>query len=119
MTTDTSTDDTNRVLLQGRLSRDAEVKDLPSGDRLVLLRVVPRRPGTTTVDSIPVAVGPAPGRGQRKAPGQAGAREVKLAASLEADDRVRVAGRIHRRFWDAGGVRRSRLQVVAEELSRA
>lgn len=116
--TDVTTDDLNHVVLEGRLSRDAEVKELPSGDQLVILRVVPRRPGSTTVDSIPVAVGPPAGRGQRREPGQARARDVRLAARLATDDRVRIEGRIARRFWDAGGVRRSRLQVRADAVSR-
>lgn len=111
--------DTNAVVLEGRVSRDAEIKQLPSGDELVVLRVIPRRPGAGKVDSIEVAVGPPPGRGQRRQPGQAGARDVKLAGGLAKDDRVRVEGRLERRFWDAGGSRRSRLQVAAERVSRA
>lgn len=110
--------DHNQVTVTGRLSRDAEVRELPSGDRLVLLRVTPRRPDGKRVDSLPVAVGPPPGRGQRRRPGQAVARDVRLAAGLTRGDRVHIEGRLERRFWDAGGQRRSRLQVAAERVTR-
>ncbi len=111
-------EDVNEVTVEGRLSAPPDVRELDSGARLVLLRVVARRPDGTRVDSLPVAVGPAPARGQRRAPGQASAREVDRAAKLAEDDRVRVTGFLQRRFWDANGVRRSRLQVVAETVRR-
>jgi single-strand DNA-binding protein len=110
--------DLNEVVLEGRLSAEPDVKELPSGGQLVLLRVVARRPDGRRVDSLPVVVGPAPGRGQRRAPGQPSARDVRRAAGLAVDDRVRVVGRLQRHFWDAGGARRSRLQVVAETVER-
>lgn len=112
------TQDHNHVSIEGRLSADPELKDLESGDRLVILRVVARRPDGTRGDSLPVAVGPPPPKGQRRAPGQAGRREVTRASKLSEGDRVRVEGFLQRRFWAAGGVRRSRLQVVAESIER-
>lgn len=110
--------DVNEVVLEGRLSADPDVKDLDSGAQLVLLRVVSRRPDGSRVDSLPVVVGPPPERGRRRTSGQALARDVRRAASLAVDDRVRVVGRVQRHFWDAGGVRRSRIQVVAETVER-
>lgn len=117
--TDPDTDpDVNEVVLAGRLSAAPDVKDLDAGTQLVLLRVVSRRPDGSRVDSLPVVVGPPPERGRRRAPGQARARDVRRAAGLAADDRVRVVGRVQRHFWDAGGARRSRIQVVAETVER-
>lgn len=112
------TTDLNHVAIEGRLSADPEVKDLESGDRVVILRVVARRPDGSRVDSLPVAVGPPPAKGQRRAPGQAGRREVTRASKLAEGDRVHVEGFLQRRFWAAGGVRRSRLQVVAETIEQ-
>lgn len=109
-------EDHNHIELEGRLSRPPEEKELPSGDRLVLLRVVVRRPDGSRVDSIEVAVGPPPARGRRRAPGQALTRTVQRAAGLAEGDRVRVAGHIERRFWRTGGGSRTRLQVVAAEI---
>lgn len=110
----------NRVRIAGRLSADPEVRDLPSGDVLVLLRVVVPRPDGSRSDSLPVAVGPSPARGRRRAPGQATAATVKRAAALGEGDEVAVEGWLQRRFWDAGAAgRRSRLQVVAEQVRRA
>lgn len=110
--------DVNTLVIAGRLSAEPDVKELESGTTLVLLRVVVRRPDGSRVDSLPVVVGPAPQRGHRRAPGQARARDVRRASSLRAGDRVRVEGFLQRRFWDAGGSRRSRLQVVAAALER-
>lgn len=111
-------DDRNEVVLEGRLSAPPDVRELPSGSDLVLLRVVVRRPDGSRVDSLPVAVGPPPLRGRRRRAGQALSRTVRAAARLSDGDRVRVTGWVQRRFWDAGGVRRTRLQVVAEDVSR-
>lgn len=116
-TTDPSPD-VNEVVLEGRLSAAPDLKDLDGGGQLVLLRVVSRRGDGPRVDSLPVVVGPAPDRGRHRAPGQAAARDVRRAASLAADDRVRVVGRVQRHFWDADGTRRSRIQVVAETVER-
>lgn len=110
--------DENTLVIAGRVSADPDVKELGDGVTLVLLRVVVRRPDGSRVDSLPVVVGPPPRRGQRRAPGQAATRDVRRAAALREGDRVRVEGFLQRRFWDAGGSRRSRLQVVAAALER-
>lgn len=112
-------EDINRIELEGRLSRPPEERQLPSGDRLVVLRVVVRRPDASRVDSIEVAVGPPPRRGQRRAPGQALSATVRRAASLGEGDRVRVEGHLERRFWRAGGSSRTRIQVVAADVEAA
>lgn len=115
---DATTTDRNEIRLVGRLSADADVKDLPSGDVLVLLKLVVSRPDNARVDSLPVVVGPGPQQGTRRDDGQPTRRSVDLATRLVEDDRVQVEGWLKRHFWDAGGVRRSRLQVVATELRR-
>lgn len=127
MANDARTDraDQNLTVLQGRLSRDPEEKILPSGDVLVVLRVVVRRHGSAMqegraneqVDSIEVAVGPPPRRGRRRAPGQALTRTVRKSATLNKGDRVRVEGHLERRFWRDGGAPRTRMQVVAHEVA--
>lgn len=112
----TATDDVNRVVLEGRLTRDPEERTLPSGDLLVVLRVAVHRPDGSRIDSVEVAVGPPPGRGHRRAPGQALTATVRSCAARRAGDRVRVEGHLERRFWRAGGAPRTRMQVVAHEV---
>lgn len=111
--------DTNEVSLEGTLSADAELRSLPSGDVLVELRVVCRRPDGARVDSLPVIVGPGPEAGRRRSAGQASRATVDRAAKLTTGERVVVSGWIQRRFWATPGGRRTRLQVVATEVRRA
>ena len=99
----------NEVVLVGRLSAEAEARDLPSGDRLVTLRVVVDRPparGSTrrTVDVIDVACWTK--------------RVQRSARSLGPDDLVRVEGALRRRFFAAGGQRASRYEVEARRVRR-
>lgn len=106
----------NQVVLRGRLSVAPDARDLDSGDRLVLLRVVVERRDGRGEDSIPVVVGPtAPrSRGRR---GQASSRIVRETAELRAGDEVRVEGWVERRFFVAtGGRRTSRVRVVAVDV---
>lgn len=106
----TETTHLNEVTLVGRVSASPEQRELPSGDRLVTLRVVVDRPptkGTTkrTVDVIDVACW--------------SKRTQRTAAGLAADDRVRVEGALRRRFFAAGGGgRSSRYEVEATRLVR-
>ncbi len=99
----------NEVVLVGRVSALPEARDLPSGDRLVTLRVVVDRPpvkGTTRrmVDVIDVACWTR--------------RTQRTAATLEADDAVRVEGTLRRRFFGAAGGRTSRYEVEAGRILR-
>src|SRR5689334_15380997 len=89
----------NAVTLVGRVSAAPDSRDLPSGDRLVTLRIVVDRPparGSTrrAVDVIDVACWTK--------------RTQRTAVSLGADDAVRVEGALRRRFFAAGGGRASR-----------
>lgn len=99
----------NEVRLRGRVSVEPEVRDLPSGDRLVTLRVVvdrPRRPDDVgrRVDVIDVACW--------------SRRTQRTAGRLRPGDVVEVEGALRRRFFAAGGVRTSRYEVEASGLTR-
>ncbi|MGH9064165.1 MAG: single-stranded DNA-binding protein [Acidimicrobiales bacterium] len=94
----------NVVVVTGRLSRPAEERVLPSGDRLVALEVtVPgdgaHGPGRS--ETVPVVWLAAPAR----------------AADLDQGETVLAVGRVRRRFWRAaGGGTGSRTEVVAEAV---
>lgn len=109
------TDDRNEVLLEGRVSAAPERRTLPSGDEVVALRLVVRR-AQGGVDTLPVSLGPAPPPGARRARGQVGRRVLANAEALPAGARVRVGGRLRRRWWRAGGDLRSRIEVEASVI---
>jgi single-strand DNA-binding protein len=109
-------DQRNEVHLRGRLSGTPERRRLPSGDEVVRLRLVLARPDGVT-DAIPVQVGPAPSAGRRARPGQTGRRDLAQAERLPVGAWITVAGRLQRRWWQAGGGRRSQLEVVATALT--
>jgi single-strand DNA-binding protein len=89
----------NVVVAAGRLTRPAELRVLPSGDRLVTMELtVPRDEGRA--ESVPISWFGAPAR----------------AADLDVDEEVIVVGRVRRRFFRAGGVTQSRTEVVADEV---
>jgi len=99
----------NAVTLVGRVSAAPESRDLPSGDRLVTLRIVVDRPparGSTkrVVDVIDVACW--------------SKRTQRTATSLGPDDAVRVEGSLRRRFFATGAGRASRYEVEAGRLAR-
>ena len=99
----------NDVTLVGRVSATPAERDLPSGDRLVTLRVVVDRPperGSTrrAVDVIDVACW--------------SRRAQRSATALSAGDGVRVEGALRRRFFAAGAGRASRYEVEARRLVR-
>jgi single-strand DNA-binding protein len=120
----------NEVRLVGRLSGEPETRTMPSGDEVVLLRVVVRRPAETggrsagarakgvladdplvrtpprpTVDTIDVSCWTSVTR-------RAGLR-------LTAGDAVEVEGALRRRFYRAGPTVQSRYDVVATRVRRA
>ena len=89
----------NVVTLLGRLSRPAEERVLPSGDRLVQLDLTVTRPGEKA-ESVPVVCFDAPA----------------AVVALDVDDEVLVVGRVRRRFFRTGGATQSRTEVVAEQI---
>jgi single-strand DNA-binding protein len=111
-------DDVNAVRLRGRVSAAPERRVLPSGDEVVALRVVVQRGAGATVDAIDISIGPGPAAGARPSSGQVGRRLLAAAERLEVDQRVEVVGQLRRRWWDAGGARRSRLEVRGTAIAR-
>ena len=89
----------NLVTLLGRLSRPAEQRLLPSGDRLVALDVTVDGPDGRA-ETVPVVWFDAPAS----------------AATLDADKQIMVIGRVRRRFYRADGATQSRTEVVAETV---
>lgn len=89
----------NLVLLKGRLSRPAELRVLPSGDRLVALELSVTRAGLKA-ESVPVVWPDAPA----------------VAEGFDVDQSVVVLGRVRRRFFRTGGATQSRTEVVAESV---
>ena len=104
---DDSREWTNEVRLVGRISVDAEERELPSGDRVAQLRVVVPRAtdaGPGRVDTIDVACW--------------SARTRRSARGLKAQDTVEVVGALRRRFFRTGTVTVSRYEVEALALKR-
>ncbi|MFL6207090.1 MAG: single-stranded DNA-binding protein [Acidimicrobiales bacterium] len=90
---------TNLAILVGVLSRDAELRSLPSGDHLVALELTVRPEGARA-ESVPVSWPGAPGS----------------AATWEAGEELLVTGRVRRRYFRAGGSTQSRTEVVATRI---
>jgi single-strand DNA-binding protein len=104
----------NEVRLVGRVSAEAQERELPSGDALASLRLVVPRParpkgGAGTgraagVDTIDVACW--------------SARTRRTARGLAAGDVVTVEGALRRRFFRVGPSASSRYEVEAHSLRR-
>jgi single-stranded DNA-binding protein len=96
--------DLNLVVLCGQLATDAEVRVFDSGTRLIRYLVVLRvgHPRKRT-DVIPVTLWK-PGDELAAEPGVKG-------------DRVWVCGAVQRRYWESPDGRRSRVEVIAEQVS--
>jgi single-strand DNA-binding protein len=89
----------NVVVVAGRLSRPAEQRVLPSGERLVAVQVTVDRSGDRA-ETVPVVWFDAPAS----------------AATLDIGEAVVVVGRVRRRFFRAGGSTQSRTEVVADAI---
>ena len=101
----------NEVRLVGKVSGEVSERELPSGDRLVQLRVVVPRPsrpegggGAATVDTIDVACWTG--------------RVRQVAGRVGVGERVEVVGALRRRFFRSRGVTASRYEVEAASLRR-
>lgn len=103
----------NEVRLQGRVSGAPEVRELPSGDELVLVRLVvprqaarPRADGrrSPSVDVIDCAAWDA--------------RARRTITAWEEGDQVAVVGALRRRFFRAGGQTASRVEVEVSSARR-
>lgn len=89
----------NVVVVAGRLSRPAEQRVLPSGERLIAVQVTVDR-ADERAETVPVVWFDAPAS----------------AATLDVDEAVVVVGRVRRRFFRAGGSTQSRTEVVADRV---
>ncbi|TWP34902.1 single-stranded DNA-binding protein [Leekyejoonella antrihumi] len=101
----------NEVRLVGRLSVLPVQRLLPSGDELVTLRVVVKRPQRRSggrvrggVDAIEVVCW--------------SARTRRRALTLAVDDIIDVSGALRRRFWRGGSGVTSMCEVEATSISR-
>jgi single-strand DNA-binding protein len=92
----------NVVVLQGAVVRAPEIRELPSGSRLVSFDVRTVGPDERA-ETVPVAWADPPG-----------ADEDALVGDVE----VLVVGRVRRRFFRSGGATQSRTEVVAERVAR-
>lgn len=95
--------DLNLIVLCGRLAVDPEIREFETGSRVARLLVTVRsEEPRKRVDVVPVTWWD---------PGQELADESPVKGR-----RVWVCGSVQRRFWEAEGGRRSRLEVVAEQV---
>lgn len=95
--------DLNLVVVSGRVATPPEIKIMDSGATLVRILVTvrsetPRR----RVDVLPVSIWDPP--------------NIEAIQGTTAGERVWAAGSIQRRFWEAPDGRRSRLELIAEQL---
>jgi single-strand DNA-binding protein len=94
----------NEVVLVGRASTPAIEKELPSGDKVVEVRIVIARDDREGYDTLDLAFWSAALR--------------KRALTLDDDEWIEVTGTLRRRFWRAGNSIASRWQVEGRELRR-
>ena len=94
----------NDLLLRGRVSAPATVKELPSGDKVVEFRLIVSRIDRDGVDTLDVAAWSGKMR--------------KTALTLKSDEWIEVSGSVHRRFWQSPAGLASRWQIEAVEISR-
>ena len=94
----------NEVRLVGRSSGLALEKELPSGDKVVEIRIVVARDDRDGYDTLDVALWSAALR--------------KRALSLKDNEWIEVVGALRRRFWKTGNAVASRWQVEGRELTR-
>jgi single-strand DNA-binding protein len=103
----------NEVRIRGRVSGTPRRRRLPSGDEVVSVRlVVPRPDGAEevprhrrpSVDTIECVAW--------------GSRQQAVMTELGTDEFVFVTGALRRRFWRAGGVVASAVEVEVSRLQR-
>lgn len=94
----------NSVQLIGRCSGPGTEKTLPSGDKVVEIRIIIGRDDRKGYDTLDVALWSSLLR--------------KRALSLKEDEWIEVSGALRRRFWKSGATAVSRWQVEGRELRR-
>ena len=93
----------NLTVVAGRLVRPCALRELNGGHRVLSLEVSPSGPEDRGSASVPVAWLDPP----------------SAAETLDVGDEVVVVGRVHRRFFRAGGATQSRTEVSADLVVRA
>lgn len=95
--------DLNLVVLAGRLAAPPEIRQFESGSVLVrYLMTVRAEEPTSRVDVIPITLWDPP--------------PELLDCELVPGDRIWAAGSVQRRFWSAEEGRRSRIEIVADQV---
>ena len=94
--------DLNLVVLAGRLAAPPEVRQFTSGSRLLRYLLTVRSEDPRRVDVLPVTLWDPP--------------DDLVDAEPDPGRRVWVAGAVQRRFWSGAEGRRSRLEVVADQV---
>jgi single-stranded DNA-binding protein len=95
--------DLNLVVLAGRVAADPEMRTFESGSRLLRLLVTVRsKEPRRRIDVVPVVLW---------IPDDDVVEDITLGRA------VWVAGSVQRRFWSADQGRRSRLEIVAHEVT--
>lgn len=96
--------DLNLIVLCGRLSVDPEVRVFDSGARLIRYLVTVRAEAPRKrVDVVPVTLWDPP--------------DDLVDEPGEKGERVWICGSVQRRFWESPDGRRSRIEVVAEQVT--
>lgn len=96
--------DLDLVVLCGRIATEPEVRQFDSGTRLIRYLITVRSEAPRRrVDVVPVTLWD-PTDEQVEDPGQRG-------------QRIWICGSVQRRFWESPDGRRSRLEVVAEQVN--
>lgn len=88
---------TNVVVIQGALSRPAEERELPSGDRLIALEVTTRGADGVAA-TVPVVWIGGP------------------SCSWDEGEEIVVVGQVRRRWFKTGGTTQSRTEVLASQV---
>ena len=96
--------DLNLVVICGRLASPGELREFESGTRLLRLLISLRtEEPTRRVDVVPVTLWD---------PG-----EDLVEAVKERGIRIWAVGAVQRRFWDCAEGRRSRIEIVAQQVT--
>jgi single-strand DNA-binding protein len=109
---DDSVSHVNEVRLVGRLAADAQHRELPSGDGLVLFRLVVARTG-----GAPKIATPGPGVDTFGCVAWRGDIQ-RIVSAWSAGDVVEVSGALRRRFWRGPTGPTSRCEVEVRRARR-
>jgi single-strand DNA-binding protein len=104
----------NEVALVGRVSGEPEERTLPSGDVLVIWRVVVDRPPSRR--KLPEGARPVTNDTFDCVAWAAGVR--RTAAAFVSGDVVQVDGSLRRRFWRAGAGATSKCEIEVASTKR-